>query len=154
MKKFGLVFLVLLLSACAQLQPQVEKAPYGLKQFNQDQAQAAKAYASKDYEQALSLYKRIYQHVKDDANVVFRLANTYSRLNLNQKAVEHYRLALQLDPKLSKAWFNMGMVQLKENITTWSEMASQLPESDPLHAKAKYMAHGLLDYVDAIDSVK
>lgn len=146
--------MLFLFSGCAQL-PKLEKdEPYSLKQFNQDQASAAQAYANKDYEQALFLNKRIYKHVKDDARVVFRLANTYSRLNLNQKAVEHYRLALSLDPKLSKAWFNMAMVQLKENIGTWSEMVNQVPDSDPLNAKAKYMAHGLLDYVDAIDQAK
>lgn len=108
------------------------------------QRQAAKAYQDQQYEQALTLYRQLTRRVPKDALVWFRLGNVQARLARPDQAVQSYRHALLLNPRLSKAWHNMGIIQLRQAAATYTEMATHIEPVDPLQARALHNAEVLL----------
>lgn len=111
--------------------------------------QAETAYQNKDYAAALMAYQRLAERVPDDALVRFRLGNIHARLKQPDDAIEAYRIAITLNPRLSKAWHNMGVLQLRQAANSLTQMVQVTDTSDPLHAKALTLAAGVLKLLEA-----
>lgn len=128
----------LLLTACANMPGKPGADLFDL------QRQAAEAYQQQHYKSALAFYQRLAQQVPGDALIWFRLGNVQARLSMPDEAVASYRHALLLNPRLSKAWHNMGVIQLRQAAATYTEMATQVDPIDPLHGLALHNAEQLL----------
>ncbi|HHJ13254.1 MAG TPA: tetratricopeptide repeat protein [Gammaproteobacteria bacterium] len=135
--------LLLTLAGCAGL------APRGGDDLFDLQRRAAQAYQEQHYEAALPLYLELTERVPRDALAWFRLGNVQARLAQPDAAVQSYRHALLLNPKLGKAWYNMGLVQLREAAATYTEMAAHIEPVDPLQPRALHNAEVLLELLGA-----
>lgn len=54
---------------------------------------------------------------QDSANLRFALANGYYRESDNERAIEHARVAVTLDPDYSAAWRLLGQAQTAAGLT-------------------------------------
>ncbi len=112
------------------------------------QEQAARNYQKKNYQAALPLYTQLSKRVPGDALTWFQLGNVQAHLKHPDAAIKAYRQALTLNPKLARAWHNMGLIQLREAAATYTEMAANVPPVDPLQADALHKAQVLLQLLD------
>lgn len=110
--------------------------------------EAEQHYEAQDYAKALPLYERLVKGVPGDALSWFQLGNVQARLKLNNQAVKSYEQAVQLDPNLSKAWHNMGLLQLQQSANSFTQMAQLTKEEDPLSDRAMKMSQGTLALLD------
>lgn len=110
--------------------------------------EAEQHYEAKDYAKALPLYERLVKGAPKDALSWFQLGNVQARLKLNNEAIKSYEQAVQLDPNLSKAWHNMGFLQLQQSANSFTQMAQLTREDDPLSDRAMKMSQGTLALLD------
>lgn len=118
------------------------------EEINANYAAANQAYADKNYKLALFEYIKLSKNVRADAIIWFRIGNSYNRLENYNEAIAAYEKALLLDPRLSKAWHNMGIIQLKQSVNTWRQMLVYISKDDPLYKKALDISNKLLEVVD------
>jgi len=85
------------------------------------------AYKEKKYDEALAKGEKAAQiadQYKDEKNKLraskllisanFAQANNYFRTNDLENATKYYEITVKLDPKLSKAWYNMAQAYMKK----------------------------------------
>lgn len=121
-----------MLSGCV-----VTQAKPALNDLQQLQAQAHAAYEAREYELAISRYQEVQTYLDKDPYIWFRLGNCYSHLQQPDEAITAYRKAVFFDPTMSKAWHNMGVMQLRQSANTWTQMLVHTPQTDPLYDKAE-----------------
>jgi len=97
------------------------------------------AYLNDDLVTSAKHYETLVREIPEEASHWFRLANIYVRTNRPDAAIDLYREALIRDPKFSKAWYNMGIVQLKQTAFSLNEMLVYTDRYDPLYSKAARM---------------
>ena len=134
---------VLLLASCATQQPRPV-----LDDLKTLQEQAHQAYLNAEYELAVERYLAVQDYLDKDPFIWFRLGNAYSYLKQPDKAVAAYRKAVFFDPSMSKAWHNMGIMQLRQSANTWTQMLVHTQESDPLYEKAERYSRDTLDVLN------
>jgi tetratricopeptide (TPR) repeat protein len=101
------------------------------------------AYMNDDLVTSEKGYEILIQDVPTEAENWFRLGNIYVRTNRPVAAINLYREAVLRDPKYSKAWYNLSIVQLKQTAYSLNEMLLYTDINDPLHTKAKEMLVGI-----------
>lgn len=103
---------------------------------------AARAYRDHDWAAAEPHYRALAAQMPQDADLWFKLGNIYARTERPELAVAAYREALVRRPELTKAWFNMGVVQLRQAAASFKQMEIHVAPEDParLQAEAAYGA--------------
>ena len=148
--KLAIVPLVLILSACNSM-PQKPAAEANVKPVQQpiiNAEQGDALYAKKEYRQALAIYKGLHEKAPKDTHVLFRIANIYSHLKVHKLAIKHYELALNQDKHLTKAWYNLGVVHMKEAAKTWGNMSKYTNKDEPLAQSAEHYHLGLVALIN------
>jgi tetratricopeptide (TPR) repeat protein len=84
-------------------------------------------------------YALLVEAMPQDANFWFRYANALARADRPEQAVAAYREVLVRDARYSKAWFNMGIVQLRLAANSFGRMESNVPQDDPLAAQGRHL---------------
>ena len=97
------------------------------------------AYKNDDLETSEKHYALLVKELPEEALHWYRLANIYVRTNRPYPAINLYREAVIRDPKFSRAWYNMGIVQLKQTAYSLNEMLIYTDKNDPLYGKAANM---------------
>lgn len=97
------------------------------------------AYKNDDLETSEKHYALLVKELPEEALHWYRLANIYVRTNRPYPAINLYREAVIRDPKFSRAWYNMGIVQLKQTAFSLNEMLIYTDKNDPLYGKAANM---------------
>lgn len=122
-KNAGLI-LMLFLGGCATqgIKPQEAIALH-------DQADAF--YAQGDCANARSAYEQLVKHFPREASFHFRIGNCHALELDYEEAVAAYERALQLDPKSSRAWYNLSYVRAQMLAETVIRMHEQLDPTDP-----------------------
>jgi len=72
------------------------------------------AYLNNDMVISEKNYSILVKEMPVEALFWFRLANVYVRTNRPDAAITLYREAVIRDPEFSKAWYNLGIVQLNK----------------------------------------
>ena len=98
---------------------------------------AEASYGKGDWVGAAQQYAILVQHIPQDANLWFRLGNAYARSDQPDQAVAAYRETLVRDGAYSKAWFNMGIVQLRQAANSFLRMQSNVSQADPMRPQAE-----------------
>ena len=101
--------------------------------------EADSAYLNDDLATSEQHYETLDREIPEEALHWYRLANIYVRTNRPYAAINLYREAVIRDPKFSKAWYNMGIVQLKQTAFSLNEMLVYTDRNDPLYSKAATM---------------
>jgi len=97
---------------------------------------AEDAYAAGNWSAAATQYAALVKKFPQDGALWFRLANAYAHAEQPDRAVAAYREALLQDSGLSKAWFNMGIVQLRQAAHSLMQLESAGTTHDPLRVRA------------------
>ncbi|MCB1747587.1 MAG: tetratricopeptide repeat protein [Gammaproteobacteria bacterium] len=90
------------------------------------------AYAAGDWRTAEPHYRALVKAIPQDAELWFRLGNIYARTDQPDRAVQAYREALVRDGDLGKAWFNMGVVHLREAANSFMKMGVHVSPDHPM----------------------
>jgi len=122
--------LALLLSGCAgfgggPVEPRVEDVAAA-------RAAGERAYAAHEWAAAEPHYRALVAAIPQDAELWFRLGNIYARVDKPDAAVAAYREALVRDGDLAKAWFNMGVVQLRQAANSFLKLGAHVDPDDPV----------------------
>lgn len=141
MKNFlvGLTLLCSLLSCTSS---------HDLKTLSDWRIKAEKAYQDGKYPEALNYYQKLSVAVPAEAELWFRLGNTYARMNRTDEAVKAYREAMLRDPYFSKAWYNAALNQLKSSSNTFLESLKYIPKNDPIYKMSESYYQKLLQLMD------
>ena len=127
------------LSGCNALQtkPEEEEKPQvDLQEITQ---KAEAAYESDDLVNGEKYYEILIRELPQEPEYWFRLANIYVRTDRPYASINLYREAVIRDPQFSKAWYNLGVVQLKQTAFSLNEMLIYADNQDPLYEKAAIM---------------
>ena len=113
----------------------------------QSLAMAETAYEAKDWQAAEQHYVTVTKRIPDEAHPWFRLGNIYARTERPDFAVRAYKEALIRDPQLSKAWYNMGLVQLRQSANSFLQMRTHTPDNSAQRARADAMYEALIGFI-------
>ncbi len=91
-----------------------------------------RAYAAREWAAAEPHYRTLVAAIPQDAELWFRLGNIYARVDKPDAAVAAYREALVRDGDLAKAWFNMGVVQLRQAANSFLKLGAHVDPDDPV----------------------
>ncbi len=128
---------------------QADKPSPDLADITQLGKTAKKAYLDEDWATAEKAYKSLTLQIPGNVEPWFRLGNIYARTNKLNAAVATYREALIRDPKNSKIWHNLGVIQLKQAANTFLEMQQYTEENDPLGIRARYAVNSIANLIDS-----
>jgi tetratricopeptide (TPR) repeat protein len=142
-KILSIIALCGLMAGCVTTAPKTGSAEIKARYLS-----ANKAYTDKNYELALLEYLELSETLRAVAIIWFRIGNSYARLENFDKAIEAYEKTVLIDPRLSKAWHNMGVIQLKQSVNTWRQMLIYISKDDPLYDKALNLSKKLLEVAD------
>ncbi|MFB3116959.1 MAG: tetratricopeptide repeat protein [Gammaproteobacteria bacterium] len=145
-----LIFLIitsLSLVGCDLQNIQSDRPSPDLSEIVQLEQEAKKAYRSEDWATAEKAYQRLTVQIPGDVEPWFRLGNVYARTNQLDAAVATYREALIREPKNSKIWHNLGVIQLKQAANTFLEMQQYTEENDPLGLRARHAVNSIADLI-------
>lgn len=118
-----IVAITALLGACSSTPKKPEHK--GNEQIMAIQSQAEHAYKLAMLDQAESLYLEVLKSVPNYAPAWFRLGNIYTRTNRHEAAIAAYRRCIDLEPNNQKAWYNMGLVRIKQSTNVLNTASSQ-----------------------------
>jgi tetratricopeptide (TPR) repeat protein len=138
MKRIGIV---LWLGACCALLPGCG-TPGGtpqrsdLFQLNND---AQLAYEKGEDARAEQLYMGLARAAPADPEIWLRLGNLYARSERPDAAAEAYQRALALKGNETRAWYNLGIVRLRQGWAAMMRANAMLKETDPLYQETERM---------------
>lgn len=123
---------ILALTACASgpAQPKQRAIESG-RNLIQVQRDAEDAYARERYPEAAALYLQLVEAVPGNAELWYRLANTYARTGQEREALLAYERSLTLDPSSSKAWYNMALMLHRQSIAALARGYARANGTDP-----------------------
>jgi len=132
---------LLLLSACARQPLRIGSEAEDMKLIA---ARAEASYEHKDWPAAARDYGLLVESMPQDTNFWFRYANALARADRPDQAIAAYREVLVRDARYSKAWFNMGIVQLRQAASSFSRMDGNVAKDDPLRAQGREVYAALM----------
>ncbi len=104
---------------------------------------AAQAYRSGQAALALRLYRRILRRDRNDPVLWTRVGNLEAFLNHPTAAVRAYHTAVSLDRNMTEAWYNMGLVEMRQAWASFIAAYATLPAGNPLRKKLARIVKGL-----------
>lgn len=137
------IALLLNITACNMAGVKEENEDVQKADFFELQKEAEAAYLNDDLAGSEKGYQILVKEMPAVAEHWFRLANIYVRTNRPAAAISLYREAVLRDPKYSKAWYNLSIIQLKQTAYSLNEMLMHTDINDPLYDKAKQMLDGI-----------
>lgn len=134
--------LLLALAGCASMSPK----PGGRNADNikATVARAEESYEKADWATAATAYGVLVEDLPQDTQLWFRYANALARSDQPERAVTAYREVLARDAHYAKAWFNMGIVQLRQAANSFSRMDGNISAADPLRAQSEQVHDAIL----------
>ena len=133
---------LLAIGGCSSLAP--KSAGRGADEVKATAARAEESYAKGEWATAAEAYAVLTEQMPQDANLWFRYANALARSDQPDRAVTAYREVLVRDAHSSKAWFNMGIVQLRQAANSFSRMESNVTADDPLRTQGQQVYGAIL----------
>ncbi len=145
--QFAFLIGLLSLTACAtnNTKKTEEQSKLNLLEIRE---QADIAYKDNDLVTSEKNYEILIRELPEEAEHWFRLGNIYVRTNRPYAAINLYQEAVIRDPKFAKAWYNMGIVQLKQTAYSLNEMLIYTDKQDPLYSKAATMLEQIKSIVE------
>lgn len=131
-----LVLLCLTLAGCSR-SPTQQATPAVEIDASQIRNQAEAAYAAGEWREAGQRYEQLIKVIPQESRLWFRLGNIYARTERPDAAIRAYREALVRDAADGKAWFNMGIVQLRQAANSFLKMQSHVDGDDAIAVQGK-----------------
>lgn len=141
MNKWFLLAVIAFLPACTSLSKHGDLLEL--------RSQAGQAYAEGNYEEAHKLYAGLVRKAPEDAELRFRLGNAYARNSQPQEAILAYEAAVIRNPRLHKAWNNMGTIQLRAAANSFTQLLQNLSPNDPMYDEGLELVNKVLGALKA-----
>lgn len=106
---------------------------------------AYRMYHNGDYAAAALEFELLVEQVPQDAELWFRLGNSYAKTMNPKKAVNAYENALLRDPEFVRAWYNKGVVHLQEGLKSFIDMKNYVPDDEPVGKQGARMREGIFN---------
>lgn len=139
---------VVVLGGCGGETTRREAQPAASLDFEASAAAAREAYEARDWRTAERHYAVLAKEIPQEAEYWFRLGNIYARTGRPDLAVRAYRETLVRDADFAKAWFNMGIVQLRQAANSFLKMEIHVAEDDPMRVQAGRAYRSILEILD------
>jgi len=107
---------------------------------------AYQAYNEGKWAEAEQALVALTRQIPQEPDPWFRLGNVYARQDEPRRAVAAYQEALVRQPENGKAWHNMGIVQLRQAMHSFTQLQSATDPGDDLHERASLL-------IDAVSRV-
>ncbi len=143
----GFVILFLLLTVFSGCTHRASK-PSNEQQADQLRQCAEEAYRNDNLARSERCYQRLSEAVSYTAADWYRLGNIYARTQRPSAAVSAYREAVNLDPSMADAWYNLGIVQLQGAVKSFLALQEHANADNPRHANSSRMIKGILQLID------
>lgn len=139
------------LLACSHASPQTAAAP-ALLAASPPGAEALRqraddAYAARDWSTAERDYLALAKSEPLSGQAPFKLGNLYTRTGRLAEAAAAYAEATRREPSLTRAWHNLGVVQLR---LARGSLARASEGADAEEATTAARARGLVDGIDLL----
>lgn len=134
MNKILALLLLLTISGCSNL---ADKSSYNEQQLDSLlslQQAADAAYRAQDWPLAIQQYQALLEQYPGHSNSWYRMGNSYSELGKLEQAMAAYEQSIHHDLKNTRAWHNLGILQLRTATRTFLDMQNHASESDE-HAR-------------------
>ena len=105
------------------------------------------AYEENDWGNSEKYYAELVHRIPENPLYWFRLGNVYTSTQRPDAAVTAYREALVRDPKMSKAWYNMGVLQLKQAANSFNQLNMYVDKNDPLYPNSNELLEGIINLI-------
>lgn len=105
--------------------------------------QAAEAYTKQDWLASEQHFIKLTKHSPTAVEPWFKLGNIYARTNRFALAVRAYREVVVRDAKHSRAWHNMGVIQLRQAAQSFAELEKTALKDDPLAVRGAELGHAV-----------
>jgi Flp pilus assembly protein TadD len=149
MKEIGLALWLaacgLLLAGCGTTGTAPQRSD--LFQLSND---AQLAYEAGEDARAEQLYMGLARAAPGDPEIWFRLGNLYARNDRPDAAADAYQRALALKVNDSRAWYNLGIVRLRQGWAAMMRANAALKEDDPLYRETER----LMSHLGALPALK
>lgn len=142
-----ILILASLVSACASIPGTKPGEEEGETDMFELERQADAAYQKGDMTASEKDYLVLVKRMPEEALHWFRLGNIYARTQRPDAAIVAYREAVLRKPDYSKAWYNMGIIQLKEAANTFNEMQVHTHSDDALSIEGKKLLEEILEII-------
>ena len=142
-----ILILASLVSACASIPGTKTGEEDGKTDMFELERQADAAYQKGDMAASEKDYLVLVKRMPEEALHWFLLGNIYARTQRPDAAIVAYREAVLRKPDYSKAWYNMGIIQLKEAANTFNEMQVHTPSEDALNIEGKRLLEEILKII-------
>lgn len=145
--KLLLFLLALVLQGCNApgVKPDEDASKTDLFQLEHD---ADVAYQKGDLTTSEKDYLELAKKAPGEALHWFRLGNIYARTHRPDAAIVAYREAVLRNPQYSKAWYNMGIMHLREAANTFNQMQVHTESTDPLYAEGKKLLNEIFKIIE------
>ena len=139
-------FLLLALMGCATSAQKRGAVPS--EDLATTRARAEESYQNADWRTAAEAYGVLVAATSTDVDLWFRYANALARSDQSERAVLAYREVLTRDKNYAKAWFNMGIVQLRGAADSFLAMSTNVDGSDSLRSQSEQMYRDISRLLD------
>jgi tetratricopeptide (TPR) repeat protein len=135
----GLALLLgLLLSGCGTLSSGPSELPQRSDLF-QLSNEAQLAYESGEDAKAEQLYMALLRKTPNDPEIWFRLGNLYARAHRPDAAADAYQRVLSINNTEHRAWYNLGIVRLRQGWAAMIQAYGHSPAGDVVHGESGRM---------------
>jgi len=137
-----IVLFCLLLNACAAGQIARESSVQDISEIEK----LAVGYdQNANWSESEQYYSELTGREPADALHWFRLGNIYARTNRPGAAIRAYQEALQQDSAFSRAWYNLGIIQLQLAAHSFNEMQFHVDPADPFYHRSQKLLGEILN---------
>jgi len=141
----ALAGLFFLLAGCAT-QPSGQAASFQVD-LSEIEKLAAADYEKGNWLESEKYYTILVERDPDKSLNWLRLANIYAMSNRSDAAVIAYREAVRHDPELANAWYNLGVLQLRQAAHSFNEMQIHVEPEDPLTEQGQKILEGIMQLI-------
>ncbi len=105
--------------------------------------QAQLAYEAGEDARAEQLYMGLARQTPNDPEIWLRLGNLYARSNRPDAAADAYQRALSINGSESRAWYNLGIVRLRQGWAAMAQAHGTAEARGPIHQQSGEMVDHL-----------
>lgn len=109
---------------------------------------AEETYSEQDWAASELHFIALTRRVPTAVEPWFKLGNIYARTDRLALAVRAYREVVMREAKHSRAWHNMGVIQLRQAALTFTELEKVAPEDDPLAVRGAKLGKAVLQLLE------
>jgi tetratricopeptide (TPR) repeat protein len=101
--------------------------------------QAQLAYDAGEDAQAEKIYMGLARRTPNDPEIWLRLGNLYARSNRPDAAADAYQRVLSINSGESRAWYNLGIVRLRQGWAAMAQAHGAAEARGPIHQQSGEM---------------